>query len=336
MIVRSLNHEPFETPSSPDSQPHNLRVLIPHVMMGAMIGKGGSRFREIEEASAAKLKAQEYALPHSTDRILFVAGVADAVHIAIYYICTTYISHKEYLGNTRPTFYNPASVAQPPGGSFYGSGPGGYPPQPYGPSGGGHGGPMPYSSRGGGPSSYGAPHYNNAPLQVQPYSSPGASRYSSRVHLGAGGAPPRRNLSSNPGLQRAHQAAQAAPRGEELSQDVYIPNDFVGSVIGKGGAKIKDIRHLSGSRVKINDPIPNGTERLITIWGTPESNETAIYLIHSLIESGKKRNSGVRPNNNDDSANGSASGPVGGNGSGNGNGNASDGGDGPSGPSSEL
>lgn len=312
MIVRCLNNEPFDTPSSPDAQPLILRVLVPHVMMGAMIGKGGSRFREIEEASAAKLKAQEYTLPNSTDRILFVSGVADAVHIAVYYICTTYISHKEYLGNTRPTFYNPASVVQPPGGGYYSGGPGpgpGYP-HSYGPPG-GHSAPLQYGQGRGAPASYGVAPYNSGPMHVQPYNAPSSSRYTNRVHLGSGGAPPRRNLSSNPGLQRAHQAAQAAPRGEELSQDVYIPNDFVGSVIGKGGAKIKDIRHLSGSRVKINDPIPNGTERLITIWGTPESNETAIYLIHSLIESGKKRNAGARANNGDDMGGGSSEGPDG-------------------------
>ena len=277
-----------------------------------MIGKGGSRFREIEEASAAKLKAQEYTLPSSTDRILFVLGVADAVHIAVYYICTTYISHKEYLGNFKPTFYNPATAAQQQQqqhmqGSYYGGPVPGYE-HPYGS--GGPGGPMPYGGHGnhggpgrsgsaGGPNSFAPPlHYHSGPpMQVQPYNTSGSSRYANRIHLGTGTAPPRRNLSSNPGLNRGHMEAQAAPRNQELFQDVYIPNEYVGSIIGKGGAKIKDIRHLSGSRVKINDPIPNGTERLISIWGTPESNETAIYLIHSLIESEKKRNPNPRSNN---------------------------------------
>lgn len=279
-------------------------------MMGAMIGKGGNRFREIEEASAAKLKAQEYTLPNSTDRILFVAGVADAVHIAVYYICTTYISHKEYLGNSRPTFYNPASVVPMGGAPYYGGGPGpgpgGYQPA-YGPPG-GHGGPIPYGGgHGGGRGNYGGP-YGGGPMHVQPYDSQRPSRYPTRVHLGSSNPPPRRNLSSNPVLQRAHEAAQAAPRGEELSQDVYIPNDFVGSVIGKGGSKIKDIRHLSGSRVKISDPNPNNPERLITIWGTPEGNETAIYLIHSLIESEKNRMPGGRSYNGNKNHNGNKDG----------------------------
>lgn len=302
LIVRSLNSEPFESPSSPDARTYNLRVLIPHVMMGAMIGKGGSKFREIEEASAAKLKAQEYTLPSSTDRILFVLGVADAVHIAVYYICTTYISHKEYLGNTRPTFYNPAVAIQhqqhqPPPGSYYGGQGPGYQ-QPYS----SNAGLLAYGGQNGrnGPSSYSMPgSYNSGPsppINLQPYNTSGSSRYPNRLHLGTGDALPKRNLSSNPGLNRAHMEAQAAPRDQELSQDVYIPNDYVGSVIGKGGAKIKDIRHLSGSRVKINDPIPNGTERLITIWGRPEGNETAIYLIHSLIESERKRNPNPRSN----------------------------------------
>lgn len=113
IIVRCLNNEQFDTPSAPNSKHYTLKVLMPHKMMGAMIGKGGSRFREIEEASAAKLKAREEILPNSTDRILQLEGVADAIHIAVYYVCTTYITHKEYLGNQKPVFFNPAFAMNP-------------------------------------------------------------------------------------------------------------------------------------------------------------------------------------------------------------------------------
>lgn len=232
--------------------------------MGYMIGKGGSRFREIEEASAARLKAQEHVLPNSTDRVLFVQGVADAIHIAVYYLCITYISHKVELRNTHPRFYDPASTQKQP--QLYGP-PSYQPPQ--------------YSASGSLP--YGGLHYPQPYLQ--PYE-PVTPKYRDQpFQPGA----PRRSLGSNSGLNKAHVAAQSAPRGEELSQEVYIPNDFVGSVIGKGGSKIKEIRRVSGSRVTVTDPLPESTERLVRIIGAPQSNETAIYLIHSLIESEKKR-----------------------------------------------
>jgi poly(rC)-binding protein 2/3/4 len=42
--------------------------------------------------------------------------------------------------------------------------------------------------------------------------------------------------------------------GGAITQQIYIPNDMVGAIIGKGGAKINEIRQLSGSVIKINEP----------------------------------------------------------------------------------
>lgn len=278
-----------------------------------MIGRKGSRFREIEEASAAKLRAAENLLVPSTDRVLYVHGVADALHIALYYICTTYISHQEYL-TTRPIFYNPAyALQQQQRYGPYGDGPG-YP---------SHGQPS-YSNyhshqnynnsyyRDGGPSHnyHGGPggppmpprdysghnlNYDSRQHNVQSYNT-GILRYGEKVHLGNGSSP-KVNLSANPSLNQAHQAAKNAARGQELTQDVMIPNNFVGTVIGKGGSKIKEIRHVSKAKVRVLDPTPDSDERLIQITGIPEANEMAIYMIHSVIETEKMRNATNRSSN---------------------------------------
>ena len=58
-------------------------------MIGSIIGKGGVRIREIQEASGARLNASDSCLPLSTERSLVVLGVADAVHIATYYVGST-------------------------------------------------------------------------------------------------------------------------------------------------------------------------------------------------------------------------------------------------------
>ncbi|KAF5092179.1 hypothetical protein D0Z00_004701 [Geotrichum galactomycetum] len=298
------------------SAEHVSKVLIPDRLMGSMIGKKGSRFREIEEASAAKLRAAESLLLPSTDRVLYVHGVADALHIALYYICTTYISHQEYL-TTRPIFYNPAYALQQQQQqrySGYGDGPG-YPPhgqpsynnyhshQNYnsnnsyyrGPSsnyhngpGGPGGPPMPPRDYGGHNLNYDSRQHN-----VQSYNT-GILRYGEKVHLG-NGAGPKVNMSANPSLNQAHQAAKNAARGQELTQDVMIPNNFVGTVIGKGGSKIKEIRHVSKAKVRVLDPIPDSEERLIQITGIPEANEMAIYMIHTVIETEKMRSASSRP-----------------------------------------
>ena len=44
------------------------------------------------------------------------------------------------------------------------------------------------------------------------------------------------------------QSAVVGPGGQ-MTQQIYIPNDMVGAIIGKGGAKINEIRQLSGSHM---------------------------------------------------------------------------------------
>lgn len=61
-------------------------------------------------------------------------------------------------------------------------------------------------------------------------------------------------------------------------------------LIGRGGAKITEIRRLSGSRISIAKvPHDETGERMFTIQGTPESNERALYLLYEQLEHEKER-----------------------------------------------
>ncbi|ODQ77354.1 hypothetical protein BABINDRAFT_163611 [Babjeviella inositovora NRRL Y-12698] len=113
LIVRTLMKEEFDVPSNEASTSYNLKLLVPHPMMGYVIGKQGSKFREIEEHSAARLKADELQLPFSNDRVLNVTGVADAIHIAVYYVAQTILEHKEIFTKHKCVYYNPVNY-QPP------------------------------------------------------------------------------------------------------------------------------------------------------------------------------------------------------------------------------
>ncbi|KAG7125759.1 RNA-binding protein rnc1 like [Verticillium longisporum] len=77
--------------------------------------------------------------------------------------------------------------------------------------------------------------------------------------------------------------------GQPLTQQIFIPNDMVGAIIGKGGQKINEIRQISGSVIKINEPQDNSNERLVTITGTDETNRMALYMLYSRLESEKHR-----------------------------------------------
>lgn len=157
-------------------------------------------------------------------RVLSVSGVADAIHIATYYIGNILIEANERMPSRSDSSYRPSSYRRAP--TYSGSS---YVP--------GYSNPYPA----GGPS-----HSHNPPQQLQ-------------------------------------------------TQQIYIPNDLVGCIIGKGGAKINEIRHMSASNIKIMEPgavgvgvngapAPAGSEgeRLVVITGQPANIQMAVQLLYHV------------------------------------------------------
>ncbi|KAF1806339.1 cytoplasm protein [Mucor lusitanicus] len=92
--------------------------------------------------------------------------------------------------------------------------------------------------------------------------------------------------------QQQHQQQQQAFLNDPnvRTQNISIPSDMVGCIIGKGGSKISEIRRLSGSRISIAKvPHDESGERMFTIQGTPEANERALYLLYGQLENEKER-----------------------------------------------
>ncbi|KAJ5888408.1 KH domain RNA-binding protein [Penicillium taxi] len=79
--------------------------------------------------------------------------------------------------------------------------------------------------------------------------------------------------------------------GEEiLTQNISIPADMVGCIIGRGGVKITEIRRSSGARISIAKvPHDESGERMFTIMGSSQSNEKALYLLYENLEAEKTR-----------------------------------------------
>ncbi|KAF2668544.1 hypothetical protein BT63DRAFT_374759 [Microthyrium microscopicum] len=79
--------------------------------------------------------------------------------------------------------------------------------------------------------------------------------------------------------------------GEEIqTQNISIPSDMVGCIIGRGGTKISEIRKSSGARISIaKAPHDESGERMFTITGTAASNEKALYLLYENLEAEKMR-----------------------------------------------
>ena len=264
------------------------------------------RIREIQEASGARLNASESCLPLSTERSLVVLGVADAVHIATYYVGSTLVEQlSDRFGGAAASNYagrhgGPQGVV--PGGMqvvpYVPQNAGGQmghpdtsrnrhaqqqPPQRTpGPGYGGqymHGSAQPPQQHaqqapmhyGGGAGSPRAPYAGAGPQQPQPY----------------GHGPPQPSHAGPP-----QQPMQGMVPGQPITQQIFIPNDMVGAIIGKGGAKINEIRQLSGSVIKINEPQDNNNERLVTVTGTQECNQMALYMLYSRLGESSKNGSG--------------------------------------------
>lgn len=56
---------------------------------------------------------------------------------------------------------------------------------------------------------------------------------------------------------------------------------LAGSIIGKGGQRIKQIRHESGASIKIDEPLEGSEDRIITIIGTQDQIQNAQFLLQN-------------------------------------------------------
>jgi len=89
-----------------------IHLLINHLLLGSIIGKNGSKIKEIREASGARIVASKEMLPQSTERVIDIIGTVDAIHIAVHKIgeCILNDTEKTYCIQYNPTARNNIST----------------------------------------------------------------------------------------------------------------------------------------------------------------------------------------------------------------------------------
>jgi transcription antitermination factor NusA-like protein len=88
-----------------------------------------------------------------------------------------------------------------------------------------------------------------------------------------------------PILQYGLGTAVAAASQPTSTQKIAIPTICAGCVIGKRGSVIRELRIRSGCNISIADPEPNNQgERVVTLQGTAQGIQMAVYLIRQLVE----------------------------------------------------
>jgi poly(rC)-binding protein 2/3/4 len=69
----------------------------------------------------------------------------------------------------------------------------------------------------------------------------------------------------------------------ETTTAISIPVAQIGSVIGRSGANINQIRTGSGAKVKLHDSVPNAPERTLELSGTAYQVRVAQKLVASFL-----------------------------------------------------
>ena len=86
------------------------------------------------------------------------------------------------------------------------------------------------------------------------------------------------HLGENSG--KSSSASNSSKSNSGTSLKLIVPASQCGSLIGKGGAKIKEIREVTGASVQVaSELLPNSTERTVTIGGSRNSITQCVYQI---------------------------------------------------------
>ncbi|TLS31199.1 hypothetical protein PpBr36_03598 [Pyricularia pennisetigena] len=233
---------------------HPIKLLISHNQMGTIIGRQGLKIKHIQDVSGVRMVAQKEMLPQSTERVVEVQGTPEGIQRAVWEICKCLID--DWQRGTGTVLYNPVVRTQPAGATQMGS------------SGAGYG----TSNRG-------------------DYSSPRVTRTGNGADFSNGGGRSYNRRSDSDAANRGPPTHDE--NGEEIqTQNISIPADMVGCIIGRGGSKISEIRKTSGARISIaKAPHDETGERMFTIMGSAKANETALFLLYENLEAEKMRRS---------------------------------------------
>lgn len=241
--------------------PITLRLIVPASQCGSLIGKGGSKIKEIREVTGASIQVASEMLPNSTERAVTVSGTSEAITQCIYNICCVMLE-------------------SPPKGATI----------PYRPKPQVAGGPVilaggqAYTIQG----NYAVP---SAPDMSKLGNSPlaGLLGLGSLAGASPGLAPSGNTADALAALAGSQLRTPAGTGPGTQTHEMTVPNELIGCIIGKGGTKIAEIRQITGAMITISK-YDDGSEeaskqdRTITIKGNADQVALAQYLINTSME----------------------------------------------------
>lgn len=189
--------------------------------MGTIIGRQGQRIKLIQDVSGVRMVAQKEMLPQSTERIVELQGTPEGIQRAVWEICKCLVD--DWSRGTGTVLYNPVVRTAPGGAGSLGGG-------------------------GGAPGAGGVGGYGSSSRGE--YGGTRVMRTGNGADFSNGGARPYNRRSDSDAATRGPPTHDE--NGEEIqTQNISIPADMVGCIIGRAGSKISEIRKTSGARISI-------------------------------------------------------------------------------------
>ncbi|KAM3845844.1 poly(rC)-binding protein 2 isoform 9-T10 [Vipera latastei] len=250
MIIDKLEEDISSsmTNSTASSRPPvTLRLVVPASQCGSLIGKGGCKIKEIRESTGAQVQVAGDMLPNSTERAITIAGIPQSIIECVKQICVVMLESPP-KGVTIP--YRPKPSSSP---VIFAGG-------------------QAYTIQG----QYAIPQPDLTKLHQ-------LAMQQSHFPMSHGNTGFSGVESSSPDVKGYWAGLDAS--AQTTSHELTIPNDLIGCIIGRQGAKINEIRQMSGAQIKIANPVEGSTDRQVTITGSAASISLAQYLINVRLSS---------------------------------------------------
>ncbi|XP_020829077.1 poly(rC)-binding protein 3 isoform X2 [Phascolarctos cinereus] len=274
-IINSMSNS-----TATSKPPVTLRLVVPASQCGSLIGKGGSKIKEIRESTGAQVQVAGDMLPNSTERAVTISGTPDAIIQCVKQICVVMLEVQSVAVGSPPKGatipYRPKPASTPvifAGGQVRAD--------PLAASTANlslllQHQPLPaYTIQG----QYAIPHpdltkLHQLAMQQTPFPPLGQT-----TPAFPGEKLPLHSSDEAQNLMGQSPGLDASPPAS--THELTIPNDLIGCIIGRQGTKINEIRQMSGAQIKIANATEGSSERQITITGTPANISLAQYLINA-------------------------------------------------------
>ena len=270
------------------NRPLKIRIAVPAVQCGSIIGKAGAKVKEIRDLTGAQIQVSHEPLPNSNERCVEISGAGDQCVQAAYHVCGV-IQDTPLRGEVMP--YVPPVSNPPPPHPHQARMPQG---PPLGPP---PGGPGPDSWRpvflcgdkayiiDGGIARPAPPELLRNELAKTPLGGEVAQNVANNLHMNI---PDHMNPLALMAAIGKSQQVSGMGGGHTIpktSREMTVNSEMINVMMAKGqGQKLQEIQRMSGAQIHISDQVQSNGECLMTLSGSEESILLAQFLIQSNVE----------------------------------------------------